>query len=73
MRWQNKITDKKAAYDFILANRGNLTLDEIGARLNVSKQRVLQICEMLGIKEKPYRPRRAALKSQVNVIACSVA
>ena len=57
MRWPNKITDKKQAYEFIESHRSKLTLDEIGRRLNVSRERVRQICDTLGITVKPYRVR----------------
>lgn len=64
MRWPNKITDKKKAYEFVETHRSKLTLDEIGERLNVTRERVRQICEELGITVKPYRVRgRGGFKS----------
>ena len=57
MRWPNKITDKKKAYEFVELNRSKLTLDEIGEKLNVTRERVRQICKTLGITDKPYRVR----------------
>ena len=58
MRWSNKITDKRAAYDLIERERPHKTLDELAEKLKVTRQRVSQMCRDLGIKERPYRQRR---------------
>ena len=43
MRWSNKITDKRAAYDLIERERPHKTLDELGKKLNLTRERVRQI------------------------------
>ena len=58
MRWSNKITDKRAAYDLIERERPHKTLDELASNLNVTRQRVSQMCRDLGITARPYRQRR---------------
>ena len=45
MRWINKITDKRAAYDLIERERPHKTLDELAETLKVSRQRVWQMCK----------------------------
>lgn len=52
MRWINKITDKRAAYDLIERERPHKTLDELADTLKVSRQRVWQMCKELGLNVK---------------------
>lgn len=66
MRWNS---NKKETFEFIQAHRSKLTLDEIGSQLNLTKQRISQICKDLGIKDRPYRPRNSRLKSQITLVA----
>jgi DNA-directed RNA polymerase sigma subunit (sigma70/sigma32) len=63
MRWPNKITDKKKAYEFVELNRSKLTLDEIGERLNVTRQRVSQMCKDLGLNVKHSKWRQVKSNS----------
>lgn len=69
MRWINKITDKRAAYDLIERERPHKTLDELGRALNLTRERVRQICKELGITAKPYRLRGRHAQSQVKLVA----
>ena len=69
MRWENKITDKRSAYDLIERERPHKTLDELGRALNLTRERVRQICQELGIKDKPYRVRGRHAKCQVKLVA----
>ena len=52
MRWPNKITDKRAAYSLIERERPFKTLDELASSLNVTRQRVSQMCRELGLNVK---------------------
>lgn len=52
MRWENKIIDKRAAYEFIERERPHKTLDELASNLNVTRQRVWQMCKDLGLNVK---------------------
>lgn len=55
MRWINKITDKRAAYELIERERPYKTLDELAKELNVSRQRVGQMCKDLNLKFRHSR------------------
>jgi hypothetical protein len=70
MRWLNKITNKKAAYDYIQRERPYKTLEEIARGLHrdgysaseVHPTWVGKICRQMGVEERPYRPRYSRLK-----------
>lgn len=59
------INDKKSRYEFIETHRSQMTLDEIGRQLNLTKQRVGQIAKDLGLNVKLNKWR----SSKVNVVA----